>query len=94
MARQLQVFRLPMGMAVAGLPTVHLPPANASAVGADDSSVALALVDSVAVDDSLKELLRSLISDKQKMQSSLQSLQHELTEAKTKADRREQVSRL
>ena len=65
--------------------------ADASAIGTDDSSTALALVDSVAGDDALKDLLRTLISDKQKMQSSLQSLQHELTEAKTKADRREQV---
>ena len=65
---------------------------SALADGTDDpSSVALALVDSVEGDDSLKELLRKLIADKEQMQSSLQTLQDKLTEAETKADRREQL---
>ena len=65
---------------------------SALADGTDDpSSVALALVDSVDGDDTLKELLRKLIADKEQMQSSLQTLQDKLTEAETKADRREQL---
>ena len=95
----------PDGASIAGLPSSdgtdgsqpagdssHTSGMSAPANGADDSSSnALALVDSVDGDDSLKELLRRLIADKEQMQSSLHTLQHKLTEAEAKADRREQV---